>query len=131
MTFGEPLLHLKLSLRQNSSFLLTHLYRCTKQRPTAPTLLAFVIFKIVIDPQGRPTVIDHCFCKCRPSFPTFQNKTNFNRKQCSLLGETVDLAEWIIDDTCLVASVLCVLRSCTCCIAEGLRFYEMHPRLLT
>ena len=36
---------------------------------------------------------DNCFCTCRPSVlpsvrrvPTFQNKTNFKRKQCSLLA---------------------------------------------
>ena len=47
----------------------------------------------IFDPRGRPTVADgsdHCFCTCRPyvrtSVPTFQNKTNFKRKQCSLLA---------------------------------------------
>ena len=39
----------------------------------------------------RPTHIvtagsDNCFCTCRPSVPTFQNKTNIKRKQCSLLA---------------------------------------------
>ena len=44
-------------------------------------------------PRGRPTVTassDHCFCTCHPfvrrSVPTFQNKSNFKRKQCSLLA---------------------------------------------
>ena len=42
----------------------------------------------LVDPRGRPTVpagSDHCFCTCCPyirtSVPTFQNKTNFKRKQ--------------------------------------------------
>ena len=52
-----------------------------------------------IDPRGRSTVgthghYDHCFCTCRPfvstsacpSIPAIQNKTNFKRKQCSLLA---------------------------------------------
>ena len=47
----------------------------------------------LIDPRGRPTATagsDLCFCIClpfvRPSVPTFQNKTNFKRKLCSLLA---------------------------------------------
>ena len=57
-----------------------------------------------IDPLGRPTVTvgsDHCFFAhivC-PSVPTFQNKA----KTMFATGETVGLAEWIIDDTCLVS----------------------------
>ena len=47
------------------------------------------------------------FCICS-SVRTFQNKTNFKRKQCSLLG----LAEWIIDDTsCLLISYFSSLFS--------------------
>ena len=41
----------------------------------------------------------------------FQNKTNFKRKQCLLLAiETVSLAEWIIDDTCLVSKIFFFLE---------------------
>ena len=35
----------------------------------------------------------------RPS-PLLNNKTNFKRKKFT--GESLDLAEWIIDDTCIV-----------------------------
>ena len=54
----------------------------------------------LFDPRGRPTVSagnDHCFCTCRPfarSSPLFKSKRMFTT------GETVGLAEWIIDDTC-------------------------------
>ena len=52
------------------------------------------------DPQSWPVVIivfAHVVRKSvRPSVPTFQNKTNF------ATGETVGLAEWIIEDTCVV-----------------------------
>ena len=57
---------------------------------------------IIIDPLGRPTVTgcsDHCFRKHRINLAKqnkFKAKTMFNT------GETVGLAEWIIDDTCLV-----------------------------
>ena len=56
------------------------------------------------DPLGRPTVYrDHCFCTCHPSVPTFQNLAKQNKaKTMFAIGETVGLAEWIIDDTCLV-----------------------------
>ena len=60
----------------------------------------------VIDPLGRPTVTagrDHCFCTCRPYVPTFQNLAKQNETKTTFTtSETVGLAEWIIDDTCLV-----------------------------
>ena len=61
-----------------------------------------------IDPLGQPTVTagrDHyCFCTCCPSVPTFQNLAKQNKaKTLFATGETVGLAEWIIDDTCLVS----------------------------
>ena len=65
---------------------------------------------ILFDPLGQPTVTassDHCFRTCRLSVPTFQNKTNFKRKQCSLLAsETAGLAEWIIKETSLILFLL-------------------------
>ena len=60
-------------------------------------------YEYYIDPRGRPTVTagsDRCFCTCRPYFQTFQNK--FQEKTIIDTCETVGLAEWIIDDTCLV-----------------------------
>ena len=61
----------------------------------------------LIDPRGRPTVTagsDHCFHKCRPSVrPSPLSKQNkFQAKTMFATGETVGLAEWIYDDTCLV-----------------------------
>ena len=63
-----------------------------------------------IDPLGRSTVTagkDHCFCTCRTSVrtsvPTFQNLAKQNKaKTMFATGETMGLAEWIVDDTCLV-----------------------------
>ena len=57
------------------------------------------------DPQSRPEVIivfahvvRSSVCTC-----TFQNLANRNKFQAMFTtGETVGLAEWIIDDTCLV-----------------------------
>ena len=36
----------------------------------------------------------------RPSVPTYQNKNKFQAKTLFATGETVGLAEWIIDGTC-------------------------------
>ena len=42
----------------------------------------------------------------RPSVPTFQNLAKQNKARTMFAtGETVGLAEWIIDDTCLVYSI--------------------------
>ena len=62
-------------------------------------ILQFNSIGTQIDPLGQPKVMagrDHCFRTCCPSVcsPSVS-------KQCSLKG----LAEWIIDDTCLVYSV--------------------------
>ena len=67
-----------------------------------------------IDPLGRPTVpagSDHCFHTCCPSVrtsvPTFQNLAKQKKYQVKTMfttGKTIDLAEWIIDDTCLVCA---------------------------
>ena len=65
-----------------------------------------------IDPRGRSAVTagsDHYFHTCslfvRQSVPTFQNLTKQNNMQVKKViatGRTVGLAEWIIDDICLV-----------------------------
>ena len=70
--------------------------------------------KINFDPLGPPTVTagrDHCFCICRPSVrifvPTFQNPAKQNKaKTMFATGETVGLAQWIINDTCLVKVII-------------------------
>ena len=44
---------------------------------------------------------DHCFCTCRPSVrPHFSKQNKFQAKTMFATGETVGLAEWIIDDKC-------------------------------
>ena len=43
----------------------------------------------------------------RPSVPTLQNPGKLNKaKTIFATGETVGLAEWIIDDTCLVSAMV-------------------------
>ena len=70
----------------------------------------------LIDPLGQPRVTagrDHCLNTCRPSVPTFQNLAKQNKFQAKTMfttGENVGLAEWIIDDTCLVLWVFLLLR---------------------
>ena len=57
-----------------------------------------------IDPPGRPTVTagrDHCFCTCRLSVATFQNLAKQSENNVCY-WQDCGLAEWIIDDTCLV-----------------------------
>ena len=67
---------------------------------------------VIIDPFGQPTVTagrDHCFCTCpfvrtyvRPHFSNLakQNKAKTMFATC----ETVSLAEWIFNDTCLISN---------------------------
>ena len=59
-----------------------------------------------VDPRGRPTVTadsDHCFCTCSPSVcPHFSKQNKVQVKTMIATGETLGLAKWIIDDTCLV-----------------------------
>ena len=73
-----------------------------------------LVWNPIVDPRDRPTVTagsDHCFRTCRPlvrtSDPTFHKKKNkFQAKTMVATDETVRLAEWIIDDTCLVHSAV-------------------------
>ena len=61
-----------------------------------------------IDPHGQPKVTagrDHCFRTCCPSVrpsPLFKSRKTKQQKTMFATGVTVGLAEWIIDDTCLV-----------------------------
>ena len=65
-------------------------------------------YNCIVDPLGQPTVRagrDNCFCICCPSVrpsPLFNSSKTKQQKTMIATGETVDLAEWIIDDTCLV-----------------------------
>ena len=69
--------------------------------------------KEFIDPLDRPTATatvgsDNCFRTCRPSVPIFQNLSKLNTFQAKTIfasDETLDLAEWIIDDACLVPNL--------------------------
>ena len=54
-----------------------------------------------IDPLGQHGR-DHCFRTCCPSVPTIQKRKKNQGKPMFATGVTVGLAEWIIDDTCLV-----------------------------
>ena len=50
---------------------------------------------------------DHYFQTCcpYPSVPTFQNLAKDNNFQVKIVittGKTVGLAEWIVDDTCII-----------------------------
>ena len=59
------------------------------------------------DPQSRPVeiiVFAHVHSSVRPPFP-ISSKTKLQARTI-FTSETVGLAEWIIDDTCLVTSCL-------------------------
>ena len=70
-----------------------------------PILLLLIVVGFV-DPLGRYShgrVGTIFFRTCRPSVPTFQNLAKqYDVKTMFAIGETVGLAEWIIDDTFLV-----------------------------
>ena len=56
----------------------------------------------VFDPLGRLTATagsDHCFQMCPSVRPHFSKQNNSQAKTMFATGETVSLAEWIIDDT--------------------------------
>ena len=56
-------------------------------------------------PQSRPVVIIVFAYVVRSSVPTSQNLAKHNKIQAKTMftsGETVGLADWIIDDDCLV-----------------------------
>ena len=59
------------------------------------------------DPQSWPVgiiVFAHVVRNVRTSVPTFQNLAKQNKaKTMFATGETVGLAKWIVDDTCLVS----------------------------
>ena len=66
------------------------------------------LYRFSFDPLGRPTIpagSDHCFATCcpyvRPS-PLYKSSKTKRQKTMFATGETVGLAEWIIDDTCVV-----------------------------
>ena len=68
---------------------------CFLGKSTTRSRLFFLVLIHAADPQSRP-VLSHVV---RPS-PIF--KTNYKWQQCLLL-DRLCLAEWIIDDTCLVS----------------------------
>ena len=80
----------------------------------------------LVDPLGRPTVTvgrDHCFCTCHPSVPTIHNLAKQNTaKTMFATGQTVGLAEWIIDDTCLVKLVILISPGLSSCYLFHLLF---------
>ena len=54
------------------------------------------------DPQSQPVVIIVFAHVVRPHFSKYTKQNKFQAKTLFTTGQTVDLAEWIIDDTCLV-----------------------------
>ena len=59
-----------------------------------------------IDPRV-PAGSDHYFyteCPSRPSIPKLQNQATITA------GRDCGLAEWIIDDSCLIIFLFCVIR---------------------
>ena len=67
----------------------------------ASVYLKFLIHEA--DPQSRSIVIIVFAHVVRPSVrPHFSKQNKFQAKAMIANGETVGLAEWIIDDTCLV-----------------------------
>ena len=70
-----------------------------------------VMYILRIDPLGRPTipaVSDHYSCTCCPSVrpsPLLKSSKTKQQKIMVATSETVGLAEWIIDDTCLVLRI--------------------------
>ena len=61
-----------------------------------------------IDPLGQPKITagrNNCFRTCCPSVrlsPVFKSRKTKQQKTMFATGVTMGLAEWIIDDTCLV-----------------------------
>ena len=83
---------LKGKQRHNSNF---------KKHACWSVSLSFLIY--LADPQLRKVVIIVFTCVVRTSVTTFQNLAKQNKFQAKTMfttGETVGLAEWIIDDTC-------------------------------
>ena len=85
-----------------------------------------------IDPLGQPTATagsDHCFWTCRPFVCTsgrkherthFSKQNKFQVKTLFTTGEAVGLAEWIIDDTCLVTFFILWLTFCGSMVPKSL-----------
>ena len=66
--------------------------------------------KPVFDPHGRPTItavviIIFHMSSVRPNFQNLAKQNEFQVKTMFTTNETVGLAEWIINDTCLVFSL--------------------------
>ena len=72
---------------------------CQNGWPPLPYYVKILIHEA--DPQS------HCFLTCRPSSvrPHFSKQNIFQTKTMVATSETVGLAEWIIDDTCLVIKI--------------------------
>ena len=74
-------------------------------------LLERATLLLSIDPQGQPTVTadsDHFFPHMCPSVrPTCYKTKQISSENNVATDETVGLAEWITDDTCLVNELCC------------------------
>ena len=63
--------------------------------------------KLRLDPLGRPAITgssDHCFRTCPSVCPYVRSNSSKTKQPKTMIttGETVGLAAWIIDDTCLL-----------------------------
>ena len=75
------------------------------------------IHVVYIDPRGRPVVITIFTQSVRPSVRPYVRKSkNFKFKRQSLPARDCGLAEWIIDDSCLVFIIF-----------RGIEFHENWP----
>ena len=73
------------------------------------------IYKLIHSANPTQPGRDHCFRTCCPSVrpsPLFKSRKTNQQKTMFATGVTMGLAEWIIDDTCLIFSYyLSVQRS--------------------
>ena len=75
-------------------------------------MLNFFKNPLEIDPLDQPKVTagrDHCFRTCCPSVrpsPLFKSRKTKQQKTMFATGETLGLAEWILDDTCPVVLIV-------------------------
>ena len=71
-------------------------------RLTVQPVAITTYFHLLIHPQSRPVGIIIFAHVVRPSVPTFKSSKTKEQKTIVAIGRAVGLAEWIIDDTCLV-----------------------------
>ena len=79
-----------------------------KLSDTSSTKLTKALNPSAFDPRGRPTVkagSDHCLMHMSSLRPSVRLSPLFKTKQMFATDETVGLAKWIIDDSCLAFTI--------------------------